>query len=329
MGARADSGRNRDARSAPERVGTAHGVVAAQSAVAVLGDVWTLRILRTIFRGKRRYRDFVEEFGVSRAVLTKRLGKLVEHGVLVRDVSHGGHPQYRLSASGLDLWSLFLAMWLWEHDWGAARDPDTWAPDRPRGAVLHVGCGQVMRPQLQCMACHGVVLPSETALPSAGLPRVGAMRSAPARASTSAFRRPRAATGAQVHSAMRLTRVLGDRWNSVVVGEAFRGTRQFSRFQSELGIGPAQLSDRLAELLDLGILQAQSYAGSRQEYRLTEAGIALFPITLELIRWGSQWLVPPEQALLLEHRPCGQTLAARWHCDQCRQQLSRETVRFA
>ena len=129
------------------------GVAAAQRTIAVLGDVWTLRILRTIFRGKRRYGDFVAEFGVSRAVLTDRLGKLVEHGVLVRHAPDGGHPQYRLSESGLDLWSLFIAVWLWEHDWGAAKDPQTWATDMPRTAVLHTGCGQVMRPQLRCTHC--------------------------------------------------------------------------------------------------------------------------------------------------------------------------------
>jgi DNA-binding HxlR family transcriptional regulator len=83
--------------AAQVRPQAAFGVLAAQRAVAALGDVWTLRILRTIFRGKRRYGDFVKEFGVSRAVLTDRLGKLVEQGVLTRDTGEGGHPQYRLS----------------------------------------------------------------------------------------------------------------------------------------------------------------------------------------------------------------------------------------
>ena len=69
-------------------------VVAAQRTIAVLGDVWTLRILRTIFRGKRRHGDFVAEFGVSRAVLNDRLGKLVEQGVLVR---HAWVMRYRAS----------------------------------------------------------------------------------------------------------------------------------------------------------------------------------------------------------------------------------------
>ncbi len=321
-------GHQAPAIAAQARPQAAFGVLAAQRAVAALGDVWTLRILRTIFRGKRRYGDFVKELGVSRAVLTDRLGKLVEQGVLMRDTADGGHPQYRLSAMGLDLWSLFLAMWLWEHDWGAAIDPDTWAPDQPRGAVLHAACAKIMRPQLLCLHCREEVRPTQTAMPAPVLPRVGVGQFASVPAAASTFRRARSVASDAPQSTMRVSRVIGDRWNAVLVGEAFRGTRLFSQFESALGIGPAQLSDRLAELQELGILQAQAYAGARQEYRLTKAGIALFPMTLELIRWGSQWLVPPEQALHLQHRSCGQTLVARWHCDQCRQMLARDKVRF-
>jgi DNA-binding HxlR family transcriptional regulator len=304
------------------------GVLAAQQAVAVVGDVWTLRILRTIFRGKRRYGDFVAEFGVSRAVLTDRLAKLVAHGVLVRDAPGGGHPQYRLSASGLDLWSLFLAMWLWEHAWGTAKDPDTWAPDLPRASVVHLGCGHAMRPLLVCDHCQVEVLPFDTGLLPPALSQGLAPASPSATARISAFRRARNAGTSAPPGSPRLSRVIGDRWNSALVGAAFRGTRLFSQFESELGIGPAQLSDRLAELQQLDILRARTYAGSRQEYRLTQAGLALFPMTLELMRWANQWLLQPQQRLHLQHRPCGKTLTAHWHCSHCRQRLERETIRF-
>lgn len=302
------------------------GVAEARRTIAVLGDVWTLRILRTVFRGKRRYGDFVAELGVSRAVLTDRLGKLVEQGVLVRHAPDGGHPQYRLSESGLDLWSLFLAIWLWEHDWGAAKDPQTWAPDMPRTAVLHAGCGQVMRPQLRCTHCQLAVIPQQTAPMPMALPASGIARAVAAPKSASAFRRARA--GAVAANSSRLIRVIGDRWNSALVGAAFRGTRTFSSFESELAIGPAQLSERLLELQDLGILRADVYAGTRQEYRLTQAGLALFPITLELMRWGNQWLLAPEKALRLRHLPCGEPLQARWHCGHCQQLLTRQGVHF-
>ena len=308
------------------------GVVAARRTIAVLGDVWSLRILRTIFRGKRRYGDFVMELGVSRAVLTNRLGRLVEHGVLLRYAPDGGHPQYRLSESGLDLWSMFVAIWLWEHDWGAAKDPDTWAPDLPRSAVLHVGCGQLMRPQLRCMHCQLALIPQQTALIATPLPTAGDAQAMTEMLplTATAFRRTRTAShsGTGADNSTRLMRVIGDRWNSALVGAAFRGIRTFSRFESELAIGPAQLSERLLELQELGILRADLYAGTRQEYRLTDSGLALFPITLELMRWGNQWLLPPEQALRVRHLPCGEPLDARWHCGHCQQVMTRKTIRF-
>ena len=303
---------------------------AAQRTIAVVGDAWTLRILRSVFRGQRRYGDFLQSFGVSRAVLTDRLTKLVGHGVLLRDVSGGGHPEYRLTERGLDLWSLFVAMWLWQIDWGTAQDPDTWAPDVPRLQLAHTGCGQTMRPALRCQNCLGLVTPFETQVDPR--PVLASPASAVPPTAASKFRRVRQAAPAGADPArpsQRLVRMVGDRWNNAVVAAAFRGTRLFSQFQEDLRIGPAQLSDRLSELQQLGILQARSYGGTRQEYRLTKSGIALYPLTLEMVRWGNRWLWHEGHPLTIRHLPCGHTLDARWHCGACDQVLLRETVRFS
>ena len=320
------------------------GAGAARSTIAVIGDLWTLRILRTVFRGKRRHGDFVKEFGVSRAVLSDRLEKLLAHGVLERHVQEGRHPEYRLTDSGLDLWSLYLAMWLWETDWGTARDPDTWAPDLPRAQVLHTGCNHVMRPQLRCQHCQQEVLPFDTrpedpqalaARHAEGPQGVeGVAAAAPAMGQgvpDSGFRRARQPGGRSdaPGANQRLVRVIGDRWNSAIVAAAFRGVRLFSQFEQDLQIGPSQLSDRLAELQQLDILRTRAYAGARQEYRLTKAGIALFPTTLELVRWGSRWLWGQQGALHIHHVPCGHALEARWHCGHCQAVLERESLRFS
>lgn len=302
---------------------------AAQAAIGVLGDAWTLRILRTVFRGQRRHSDFLGALGVSRAVLSDRLSKLTAAGVLERRLGDGAHPQYWLSESGLDLWSLFLAMWQWECDWGTAQDPDSWAPDLPRPQLTHTGCGHSMRPDLRCQCCMALVSPFETR----ALPRAHAAEAQKATAteiSTPLFRRARGdvAGPGPARPAQRLIRVIGDRWNSAVVAAAFRGTRQFARFQAELRIAPGQLSARLQELQSLGILRAQTYAGSRLQYRLTRAGIALFPITLELMRWGQRWLQPRGSAITVQHLPCGKALQARWHCSNCQLELKRDAVRF-
>ncbi len=298
---------------------------AAQRSIAVVGDAWTLRILRSVFRGRRRHGEFVAELGVSRAVLSDRLSKLLAHGVLERSVQNGRHPEYRLTARGLDLWSLFLAMWQWEMDWGTGREPDTWAPEVPRSTVSHTVCGHAMRPSLRCMACRLPVVPFETR--AEGCAGDGALDEAGL--ATSAFRKAGSgARGAPGQEPRRLSRIIGDRWNCAVMAAAFRGTRLFVRFQQELQIGPAQLSDRLCELQELGILRPRAYAGTRQEYRLTQAGIALFPITLELVRWGKRWLTRGDDPVTVFHLPCGQCLDARWHCGHCEEPLAREAVRF-
>lgn len=306
----------------------AGGASAAQRTIAVIGDAWTLRILRTVFRGKRRHIDFMKECGVSRAVLSDRLAKLAAHAVLLREAVDGRHPQYRLTERGLDLWPLFLAMWQWETQWGAALDADSWAPDLPRLEVSHSTCGHPMRPQLRCLACRQLVLPFDTR--AEGDPAVNAR--ATATSAGPGFRKQRSVSAGNRPSdarAQRLARIIGDRWNSAVVAAAFCGTRLFARFQQDLQIGPAQLSDRLTELQELGILRTRAYAGSRQEYRLTQAGLALFPMTLEMVRWGNRWLSDDaEKQLAVRHLPCGHLLDARWHCDHCAQEIVRESVRF-
>ena len=311
----------------------AQGQSAAQRSIAVIGDAWTLRILRTVFRGKRRYGDFIKEFGVSRAVLTDRLNKLVAHEVLLRDTREGGHPEYRLTERGLDLWPMFLAMWVWETDWGTGQDQDTWAPDVPRRQVVHTACGHTMQPQFKCLHCHQAVLPFETAAVPAVTSAASAASAGPASplAITSAFRRDRqdALHITRTLQAQRLALVIGDRWNSAVVAAAFRAVRTFSGFEQALGIGPAQLSARLAELQKLGILSSRAYAGSRLEYRLTQAGIALYPVTLELVRWGHRWYWPGTPAFAVQHLLCQHPLEARWHCGHCEAELVRESVRFA
>ncbi len=300
---------------------------AAQLTIGVVGDTWTLRILRTVFRGKLRHGDFVAEIGVSRAVLSDRLSKLIAHQVLERTVQAGRHPEYRLTARGLDLWSLFLAMWQWQMEWAATQDTDTWAPDQPRPRLWHHVCGHAMRPVLRCMDCQAPVLPFDTRAEGGA----GPATAVDAQASTSAFRKARsvASADAGIAPARQLNRIIGDRWNSALVAAAFRGTRLFARFQEELQIGPAQLSDRLAELQQLGILRPRAYAGNRQEYRLTQAGIALFPMTLELVRWGNRWMDVGDDPLTVRHLPCGAVLDARWHCGHCGEVLAREAVRFS
>jgi DNA-binding HxlR family transcriptional regulator len=84
----------------------------------VVGERWTLLILRDAFLGRRRFEELQESLGIARNVLASRLAKLVEHGVLER-VRYQQRPErfeYRLTVKGRDLRVALLALMQWGDD---------------------------------------------------------------------------------------------------------------------------------------------------------------------------------------------------------------------
>jgi DNA-binding HxlR family transcriptional regulator len=333
----------------------------ASGAIDVLGDAWVLRLLRSAFRGARRFSDFLAELDVSRAVLSERLERMVSDQLLEKVAPGGGRSEYRLTERGLDLWGTLIAMWSWERAWGTGQHEPPHPRDRPRSRLVHLACGHETMPMCTCAHCKAVVSPFDTsATPGPGAPAgpgnptnqappgVGgagdadgaegadgadgdegvAEGSAIASASVPSRKRFRKSHSADRSALPTLMRVYGDRWNSSVIAAALQGARTFSEFERALGIGPTQLSDRLLELQTLGMLRPRAYAGSRQEYHLTRAAVATFPITLELIRWGDRWLWGGRGPLAVLHHPCGQVLGLQWRCSHCGGGLERTGLAF-
>jgi DNA-binding HxlR family transcriptional regulator len=122
-------------------------------ALSVVGEKWSLLVLREAFLGVRRFADFHRTLGAPRAVLTDRLGTLVEQGLLTRvPYQAEGERQrheYRLTAKGRDLWPVLTTM----REWG-----DRWeAPDGAPLELVHDGCGEVMVLNHTCSACGETV----------------------------------------------------------------------------------------------------------------------------------------------------------------------------
>lgn len=137
-------------------------VCSVARALAVVGDRWTLLILRDAFLGTRRFEDFRRQLGVSRHRLTERLNKLVETGVLEKIPYQQRPPrhEYRLTEKGLDLHAVILTL----GDWG-----NRWCSDETGAPVeyLHRTCGHVARPVLTCSECHEPMAP-KTVTPQVG-----------------------------------------------------------------------------------------------------------------------------------------------------------------
>jgi len=79
----------------------------------VIGERWTLLILRDAFFGIRRFDDFQRDLGIARNILSTRLARLVEEGVLEKRSVEGSHAEYVLTDKGLDLQPVMLAMTHW------------------------------------------------------------------------------------------------------------------------------------------------------------------------------------------------------------------------
>jgi DNA-binding HxlR family transcriptional regulator len=117
-------------------------------AVSVIGDRWTLLILRDCFLRVRRFEDFQERLGITRPILANRLKKLVDGFVLVK-VPYQQRPlryEYRLTQKGLDLFPILMAI----VHWG-----DVYMADKKGRPLLHTHnlCGKDVDPVMVCSEC--------------------------------------------------------------------------------------------------------------------------------------------------------------------------------
>jgi DNA-binding HxlR family transcriptional regulator len=113
----------------------------------VVGEWWSLLIVRDAFLGVKRFDDFQERLGISRNVLTQRLARLVAAGVLVK-VPYSEHPprhNYRLTDKGRDLWPVLTAMRQWGDRYAA--------PEGPPLELIHKDCGEISQAQMTCSNC--------------------------------------------------------------------------------------------------------------------------------------------------------------------------------
>lgn len=120
--------------------------------LSVLGDRWTMLILRNAFMGVRRFDDFQRSLGLTRHVLSERLKRLVEHEILVKVpyVQRQERFEYQLTEKGLDLYPIILAMVQWADKW----------MDLGMGKPLeftHKSCGKKINPKVVCSECNGPI----------------------------------------------------------------------------------------------------------------------------------------------------------------------------
>jgi DNA-binding HxlR family transcriptional regulator len=121
----------------------------------IVGDRWTMLVIRDAFSGIRRFDDFHRSLGIARTVLTDRLCRLVEEGLLVK-VRYQERPSrfdYRLTEKGTDLWPALMALLTWG-DRYAINGP-------PPVVVVHRECGGGVDERRMCARCGAALGPRD------------------------------------------------------------------------------------------------------------------------------------------------------------------------
>lgn len=118
-------------------------------ALEVVGERWTLLIIRDAFFGVRRFSDFATHLRIPRAVLTSRLKTLVREGVLTRDRDATGTVEYRLTDRGIALWPAVHALTRW--------GDQSYSPTGSKRAFRHDEDGGLIDDQNRCQVCDALV----------------------------------------------------------------------------------------------------------------------------------------------------------------------------
>ena len=132
-----------------KRSSVAHLQCSIAQTLELVGEWWTLLVLRNISFGQRRFEAIQADLGIARNVLSDRLSMLVEHGILEK-VMYQEHPQrfeYRPTDKGRDLIGVLLALMAWGDKWAA--------PDGKPMLVTHTDCGHETTPTVACSHCGG------------------------------------------------------------------------------------------------------------------------------------------------------------------------------
>jgi DNA-binding HxlR family transcriptional regulator len=129
-----------------------------QRTVDLVGERWSLLVLRDAMNGVHRFEDFRRHVGLSEAVLSDRLRKLVAAEILAtvpyREPGSRTRHEYRLTEKGWDLWPVIIALKQWGDRWTAD-------PDGPPLDVRHRECGAPLSAAVHCAGGHGPLTPRE------------------------------------------------------------------------------------------------------------------------------------------------------------------------
>lgn len=286
-------------------------------ALEILGDTPILLILESMWLGSTRFKQLKDRTGLQKALLSNRLQRLIENGLLRKGEAADGskHLEYGLTEKGVDLFPTVLTLYVWERKWGTA--------DSRRNLELrHDACGVRLNPVPVCQSCRQPFDLRQVSFVEG--PGTGLMPASYSR------RRNQAAFQSGHPSLLRgSVEILGDRWSALIMRSVFTGLRRFDEIEADSGASPAIVADRLKALVESGVFRATPYQHHpvRNEYFLTRKGLEYYSVIMMLMLWGDKYYgVAEGPPVILTHTGCGARLIPEIGCDNCQNPVTPQNV---
>ena len=135
----------------PERLNYDSSTCSIGAALDLVGEKWSLLILREAFFGSRRFDDILQAVGCARSMLTARFASLVDNGIMrrvaYREAGARARYEYVLTDKGRDIFPILVALLQWGDRWNAPMG-------KPAVILRHAGCKAEVRAELTCMQGH-------------------------------------------------------------------------------------------------------------------------------------------------------------------------------
>ncbi|HET8707052.1 MAG TPA: helix-turn-helix domain-containing protein [Pseudomonadales bacterium] len=290
------------------------------AALTIIGDRWTLSIVRMIWQGTTRFDDLLTGLSIPRSTLSARFKHLIDAGCLQKKAYSTQPPRfdYLLTKKGEALYQTLVLAEVWNQQWCATN-----VQTKPV-QFIHTVCGKKITPSFACRACLAPIAAAELVLQTIPSPT-----EAP-----EGVARPRRSRGESDLNAGRLLAedILGDRWSSFIIACFFYGVKRYADIVQLIGIAPNILSSRLNLLLENQLIEKRLYQTKpeRYAYRLTEKGKALFPLIVSMSQWGDHWLRAHYQpSAVWTHVPCQQLLQPVLLCPHCKQVIHATQLKLS
>lgn len=287
---------------------------ALRRALNVLGDPWTMLILKEAFNGTRRFSAFQRALNIPRQTLSLRLTHLCREAMMYRRPVSPSHAtlEYVPTAKAFDLQEAMYSVWLWHQ--ANPGDGDVLPFD-----IVH-DCGHVLSARFHCTHCEAPITSASVKV----IPTDPPQFDTEPRARLSR-RNDGAITAAGAGDGLVAASLVGDIPCNEILWRLFQGPAHIQALADDLALGLPVVRGRLEKLRHLGMVQEQA-EGRRLVCSILPRAEAFYPLLVSISAWGDRWCNgtrPPPEMLVHD---CGNLLKGRFRCTHCGGWVGRGNV---